>query len=162
MRRNEIKKISAILFCALSLSACSAKHIDSTLPDADSYFLPKDLPHKKVIIDTDAGADDCAAIILAAKSRNLDILGVTTLAGNVSLEQVDFPELTCISGNYELTSTGMGYNFMTNLSLTSVNMPKLVSGMKSDFSYCVNLKDTDFSSLSAVEDSMFRDCLCLK
>ena len=82
--------------------------------------------------------------------------------GNVSLEQVDFPELTCISGNYELTSTGMGYNFMTNLSLTSVNMPKLVSGMKSDFSYCVNLKDTDFSSLSAVEDSMFRDCLCLK
>lgn len=87
MRRTAIKKISAILFCALSLSACSAKHIDSTLPKDDSYFLPKDLPHKKVIIDTDAGADDCAAIILAAKSRNLDILGVTTLAGNVSLEQ---------------------------------------------------------------------------
>lgn len=41
----------------------------------------------KVIIDTDTGADDASALILAAKSENIDILGVTVLAGNVDLEQ---------------------------------------------------------------------------
>lgn len=41
----------------------------------------------KVIIDTDTGADDASALILAAKSKNLDILGVTVLVGNVDLEQ---------------------------------------------------------------------------
>lgn len=42
---------------------------------------------RKVIIDTDTGADDASAIILAVKSGKLDILGITTLVGNVSLEQ---------------------------------------------------------------------------
>lgn len=42
---------------------------------------------RKVIIDTDTGADDASAIILAAKSGRLDILGVTTLVGNVDLKQ---------------------------------------------------------------------------
>ncbi len=40
-----------------------------------------------VIIDTDTGADDAAAIILAAKNPDIDILGVTVLLGNVDLEQ---------------------------------------------------------------------------
>ena len=42
---------------------------------------------RKVIIDTDTGADDASALILAAKSGKLDILGVTTLVGNVGLDQ---------------------------------------------------------------------------
>ena len=42
---------------------------------------------RKVIIDTDTGADDTSALILAAKSGVFDILGVTTLVGNVDLEQ---------------------------------------------------------------------------
>lgn len=42
---------------------------------------------RKVIIDTDTGADDASALILAAKSGVFDILGVTTLVGNVDLEQ---------------------------------------------------------------------------
>ena len=42
---------------------------------------------RKVIIDTDAGADDACALILAASSPEIDILGVTVLAGNVNLEQ---------------------------------------------------------------------------
>lgn len=41
----------------------------------------------RVIIDTDTGGDDAAAIILAAKSPNIEILGVTAAAGNVSLKQ---------------------------------------------------------------------------
>ena len=44
-------------------------------------------PVRKVIIDTDTGADDASALILAAKSPEIEILGVTVLAGNVDLEQ---------------------------------------------------------------------------
>lgn len=43
--------------------------------------------HRKLIIDTDTGADDASALILAAKQKNVEILGVTVLVGNVDLEQ---------------------------------------------------------------------------
>ncbi|MCR5626562.1 MAG: nucleoside hydrolase [Lachnospiraceae bacterium] len=42
---------------------------------------------RKIIIDTDTGADDAAAIILAAKDKDIEILGLTVLVGNVDLEQ---------------------------------------------------------------------------
>ncbi|MBR6896980.1 MAG: nucleoside hydrolase [Lachnospiraceae bacterium] len=42
---------------------------------------------RKLIIDTDTGADDASALILAAKNKNVEILGVVTLAGNVDLKQ---------------------------------------------------------------------------
>ncbi|KAB2333101.1 nucleoside hydrolase [Cytobacillus depressus] len=42
---------------------------------------------KKVIIDVDTGIDDAMGILLAAKSGLCDILGITTVCGNVSLEQ---------------------------------------------------------------------------
>ena len=42
---------------------------------------------RKIIIDTDTGADDASAIILAACNDDIDLLGVTVLAGNVDLEQ---------------------------------------------------------------------------
>ena len=41
----------------------------------------------KIIIDTDTGGDDAAALILAVKSPDVEILGVTVAAGNVSLDQ---------------------------------------------------------------------------
>ncbi|MGM8212250.1 nucleoside hydrolase [Virgibacillus sp. W0430] len=41
---------------------------------------------KKVIIDVDTGIDDALAIILANQSNELDILGITTCFGNVSVE----------------------------------------------------------------------------
>ena len=41
---------------------------------------------RKVIIDTDTGSDDAAALMLAASDRSLDILGVTVLYGNVPLK----------------------------------------------------------------------------
>ena len=42
---------------------------------------------RKIIIDTDTGADDSSALILAACTENVEILGVTVLVGNVELEQ---------------------------------------------------------------------------
>lgn len=74
-------RICMILFMTalLSLSGCQA-----TTQHADS--LPEVQP-RKVIIDTDTGGDDAAAIIMAALQPEIDILGVTVVAGNVSLEQ---------------------------------------------------------------------------
>lgn len=40
---------------------------------------------RKIIIDTDPGQDDAAAILLALASPELDVLGITAVAGNVGL-----------------------------------------------------------------------------
>ena len=42
---------------------------------------------KKIILDCDPGHDDAVAIILAAKSEKLDLLGITVVAGNQTLEK---------------------------------------------------------------------------
>ncbi|WP_432048186.1 nucleoside hydrolase [Streptomyces asiaticus] len=44
-------------------------------------------PHR-VIIDCDPGIDDAIALLLAYASPELDVVGVTTVAGNVGLDQV--------------------------------------------------------------------------
>lgn len=41
---------------------------------------------RKIIIDTDPGQDDAVAILLALASPELDLLGITCVAGNVPLE----------------------------------------------------------------------------
>ncbi len=41
----------------------------------------------KIIVDTDTGGDDAAALILAVRSPSVELLGVTVAAGNVCLEQ---------------------------------------------------------------------------
>ena len=44
------------------------------------------MPQKqKIIIDTDPGQDDAVAILLALGSEELDVLGITAVAGNVPL-----------------------------------------------------------------------------
>jgi len=40
---------------------------------------------RKIIIDTDPGQDDAIAILLALASEELDVLGITAVAGNVPL-----------------------------------------------------------------------------
>ena len=42
---------------------------------------------RKIIIDTDTAGDDAAALIIAAKDPNVEILGVTVSEGNVKLDQ---------------------------------------------------------------------------
>ncbi len=41
---------------------------------------------RKIIIDTDPGQDDAVAILLALASPEIDVLGITAVAGNVPLE----------------------------------------------------------------------------
>lgn len=48
--------------------------------------MPRSVP-TPIIIDTDPGVDDALAILLALRSPELHLVGVTTVAGNVSVEQ---------------------------------------------------------------------------
>ncbi|WP_248926174.1 nucleoside hydrolase [Paenibacillus hamazuiensis] len=48
---------------------------------------------KKVILDVDTGVDDALGILLAIRSGQMDVLGITTANGNVSLDQAT--ENTC-------------------------------------------------------------------
>ena len=42
---------------------------------------------RKIIIDTDTATDDAIAIIMALKNNNFDVKAITTVAGNVDLQQ---------------------------------------------------------------------------
>ena len=86
-------RLTALLLCVLmtvSFCACSSgsDNTKETQPAVEEPTKEYTLSaQRKVIIDTDTGADDAAALILAAKAPNIDILGVTTLAGNTDIEQ---------------------------------------------------------------------------
>ena len=67
------------LACML-FTGCAQQTADSS-PEGDPAA------RRKIIIDTDTGADDASALILAACNKNIDLLGVTVLVGNVDLEQ---------------------------------------------------------------------------
>ncbi|MFP4558962.1 MAG: nucleoside hydrolase [Archaeoglobaceae archaeon] len=43
---------------------------------------------KKVILDVDTGIDDALAILLALKSPELEVIGITTVGGNTGIENV--------------------------------------------------------------------------
>lgn len=79
---------------AMTASLCACGNQTSTTPSgtavqdttaAQTESVSRE--HRKIIIDTDTGADDASALILAAKQENVEILGVTVLVGNVDLEQ---------------------------------------------------------------------------
>lgn len=43
---------------------------------------------KRLIIDTDMGVDDAHALLMAFADPDIDVIGITTVVGNVGLEQV--------------------------------------------------------------------------
>ena len=75
----KFKKITVLLlaFTMLFPTACAQTSHQTSLQASAKNPEKK----RKVIIDTDTGADDSAALILAARADNLDILGVTNAGG---------------------------------------------------------------------------------
>src|SRR3546814_13098649 len=47
--------------------------------------MPQSRTGRPIIIDTDPGQDDAIALLLALASPELDVLGITAVAGNVPL-----------------------------------------------------------------------------
>jgi len=45
-------------------------------------------PKKKIIIDCDTGTDDAHALLVGLKSSCFEVIGITTVAGNMSVDQV--------------------------------------------------------------------------
>ena len=79
-----------VFVLSLGMTACGGTDIskvEDTVAVEQEETVYSEGPTRKVIIDTDTGADDASALILAAKSQSLDILGVTVLMGNVDLDQ---------------------------------------------------------------------------
>ena len=84
-----IRMIAAAAMGLLCCTGCAAQSGGSTAESGSRAPAASSVPAEKklVIIDTDTGADDASALILAAKSERLEILGVTVLLGNVGLQQ---------------------------------------------------------------------------
>ena len=84
---KDIRTVKAIavasLACMLVVSFCSCSTTSSSTSDATA---PSSSAPRRFIIDTDTGADDASALILAATSSDIKIEGVTVLAGNVGLD----------------------------------------------------------------------------
>ena len=81
----------------LLLCGCSAANSDSasssdngsaqaTEKASETTAKTGNTQRHKVIIDTDTGSDDAAALVLAATNEQTEILGVTVLYGNAALE----------------------------------------------------------------------------
>ena len=86
--------IAASMTIAMTASLCACGNQTSTTSSVTAVqdttaaqTVSVSREHRKIIIDTDTGADDASALILAAKQENVEILGVTVLVGNVDLEQ---------------------------------------------------------------------------
>ena len=52
---------------------------------------------KKIILDCDPGHDDAVAIMLAAASNKIEILGITCVAGNTTLDNTKLNSLKVCS-----------------------------------------------------------------
>ena len=112
-----------------SIKCFGIKDIDSFWYDC--YELTSiDLPD---LLSIDCSyAVNCMFNLEEFKAPNLRFITNTTgtFKGDIKLKSLDFPMLTCISGDYKSNDTGMGFPFMTCVSLSSVNMPNLKTAMK--------------------------------
>ena len=55
------------------------------------------MSRKKIIIDCDPGHDDAVAIMLAAANEDIEILGITCVGGNSTLENTKINALKITS-----------------------------------------------------------------
>ena len=82
------KSIMALLLAALTVFSAGCTASESSAAAENSQIITAGSKEKrKIIIDTDTAGDDAVAMVIAAKTENVEILGVTVSAGNVELEQ---------------------------------------------------------------------------
>src|SRR5437870_13737771 len=75
------------------------------LNDSGGYITLK----HKIILDCDPGHDDAIAILLAARHPEIDVLTITTVAGNQSVEKITRNDLkVCSLGGIRDDPIAMG------------------------------------------------------
>ena len=52
------------------------------------------MERKRIVIDTDTGSDDAVAIVMALREPSLEVVAITTVAGNVDLDKATINALT--------------------------------------------------------------------
>ncbi len=100
MMKKSFRSILCILLSfILCVSLCSCTdHSDDVFENGEEFVSDKDKSRdepsgnvvkgkRNIIIDSDSGADDASAIILAALQEDINIVGVTIQVGNVDLDQ---------------------------------------------------------------------------
>ncbi len=87
-RREEIKNLAYFLEESLGLIPSYQSKYERGISLLRTFRLPTE-KKKKVIIDTDCGVDDALALILALKSPELEVVGITTVSGNVNVDKVN-------------------------------------------------------------------------
>ena len=76
---------------------------------------------RRIIIDTDAGADDAAAIILAAKIPNVEILGVTgTMSGEEGIVAQSVSVTPTSSIQTVVPDSSQGYNYISQVTVAAI------------------------------------------
>jgi len=77
---------------------------------------------KNIIIDTDTGSDDAVALVMALRDPSVKVIAVTTVSGNVEVNQATFNALTSIeyAGTYHPpVYKGMAKPLMVELETAS-------------------------------------------
>ncbi len=77
---------------------------------------------KKIIIDTDTGSDDAVALVMALRDPSVEVLAVTTVSGNVEVNQATYNALQSIdyAGTYQPpVFKGMGKPLVCELEVAS-------------------------------------------
>lgn len=101
MAKSKIKTIlTGVVLSVFVVCLCSACNTNASKTSEASQgmeetkenvhqtiFDAKNEQKRRIIIDVDAGADDSSALMLAAREKNVEILGVTVLPGNADIEQ---------------------------------------------------------------------------
>ena len=78
------------------MNAANVARLDPAASSADSAGSAGSAK-RKIIIDCDPGIDDALAIFMALASDKLDVLGITTVAGNVNIDHVTRNALSLVS-----------------------------------------------------------------
>ena len=102
---------------------------------------------KKIIIDTDPGTDDFIAISLALKSNKFDVLGITTVEGNCSLENATknaFKVLNMCGRDDIEVYKGLKNDYLGTMEATDVHGNNGMGGIEYDE---INRKENEISAV---------------
>lgn len=115
------------IFYNVDIKAYEVPHIPNLYQKIIHVEKENYMSKRPIIIDTDPGIDDALAIAIALFSEELDVKLITTVAGNVSLDQVTENALKLLKF-YEKdvpVAKGCAQRFWRSLWMLRISMEKV-------------------------------------